>query len=356
MNGWGTVGLWPGVRIYSIRALPSGADSFPFSDYRRAILTCSKHSDLSRGGVVNLSLGCNCAYSEEQRTAFEDVVTDAHRYGSGLDVVAAAGNHGASIGMPAAATGVFSVGAGDGSGHLCAYSNRGPDLDLIAPGCAIDGAWPDTGQPFIGWSGGTSPAAAAASAALALLRSFRPDLTWAAAERILLDSGRAGDAVRTLDIESAFRAAGLGTLVDAARARMSAEPTAEAPDAASDASLEATHVDPSVRVAAPPQLDVSLGAQGRARLRAPVVARLIRHGRLLIVEVRQRPSRGRLAVSVQAGGAEFGYRTRVTRTTRARIVAIPVPRHLVRGRVLIRYEAGRGTRGTSPTVYAAIPR
>src|SRR5205823_2682276 len=117
--------------------------------------------------AVNLSLGCACAFDDATLATLEDRIARAHRI-SDVSIVASAGNQSRAIGMPAAAAGVFSVGAGTQAGQLCSYSNRGSDLDVVAPGCDLDGASPSSGAPFVDWIGGTSPAAAIASSALAV--------------------------------------------------------------------------------------------------------------------------------------------------------------------------------------------
>ena len=126
MNDWGTVGIWPGVRIVSIRARPIGRP-LSFESYQRAISECEKRAG-TYGWVaaVNLSMGCGCAYSDAEIARLENRIADAHQRFN-VSVIASAGNSAASIGMPAAASGVLSVGASDHVSGLCSYSNRGPE-------------------------------------------------------------------------------------------------------------------------------------------------------------------------------------------------------------------------------------
>src|SRR3954447_13595145 len=56
VNNWGTVGFWPGVRIYSIRVMPMGGGGFPFAAYEQAIFECYKNAASRNIRVVNLSL------------------------------------------------------------------------------------------------------------------------------------------------------------------------------------------------------------------------------------------------------------------------------------------------------------
>jgi hypothetical protein len=302
VNGWGTVGTWPGLRIVAVRAMPAGSSSFPFDDYELAIAACSKRASTFRIVAVNLSLGCACTYNDAALKTLSNRIGEAHE--ADLDVVASAGNSGGAVGVPAALDGVFAVGAADEQASLCSYSNRGDGLDLIAPGCALDGAWPDTGEPFTGWVGGTSPAAAMVSAALALLRSYRPDLTWDQAEALLRASGTASPDGPVVDVEEAFREAGLGALVDAAKAR---EPAVAAPTIEPDSTST-----PPARAPGPEISPEAAGGIEAApvirRYPRPQIARLSwRRGRLRVA-VTNRPRDAALVVELDRAFAEFGYR------------------------------------------------
>jgi len=215
INGWGTVGFAPGVRIVSVRAMPTGKTTFPFDDYRRAIDECAKrHTSRTPIAAVNLSLGCDCVASEESVGLLANKVAQVQRLG--ISVVASAGNDAGPIGIPASIPGVVAVGAGDAYGGFCGFSNRGPELDVIAGGCDLDLADPASGQPWEGYAGGTSAAAVLTAASLALVRSFRPDLSRTDAEEIVAGKpDRAAPSV--LSVETAFRRAGLDQLVEEAR-------------------------------------------------------------------------------------------------------------------------------------------
>jgi hypothetical protein len=111
---------------------------------------------------------------------------------------------------------VFAVGAGDASSpsSLCAFSARGEDLDVLAPGCdavtgGIEGAFQDTGEPNI--SMGTSQASALASAVLASMRAYDPSLTMSQSETCLTSTATNG----AVNVASAYEACGLGQIVQA---------------------------------------------------------------------------------------------------------------------------------------------
>jgi type VII secretion-associated serine protease mycosin len=138
--------------------------------------------------VINLSL---VSYSDDA------AVRDAVRFAQDSDVVvvAAVGN-GAEQGnrtpYPAAYDGVIGVGSIAPDGRRVPTSQTGPYVDLVAPGAQIvTTATPD------GWStvDGTSFAAPFVSAAAALLRQYRPELTAAQITAQLIataDGGHAG--------------------------------------------------------------------------------------------------------------------------------------------------------------------
>lgn len=79
--------------------------------------------------VINLSLGCVGCSSEMVDDAIDAAVDQ------GIVVVAASGNQNAtSVSFPASHPGVIAVGATDYVGNRSPYSNRGSELDLVAPG------------------------------------------------------------------------------------------------------------------------------------------------------------------------------------------------------------------------------
>jgi len=73
--------------------------------------------------------------------AMNDLVEAAYR--SKVTVVAAAGNSAqdASLTSPASAPHAITIGATDITDTFAAFSNRGPLVDLLAPGVAIRGAY-----------------------------------------------------------------------------------------------------------------------------------------------------------------------------------------------------------------------
>jgi subtilisin family serine protease len=213
-SGWGMVGTAPGaIRIVSVRILEPGNTTFPFSAYASGITECLELRHKFNIRVINLSLGTSEAPSARDYEMLGNSVQEASDYG--VAVVAAAGNDDSGpVEYPAAYPAVLSVGATDTQGGgFCSFSNRGEGLRLLAPGCDLDGAEPETGASDYDYFQGTSEASAIAAAALAALDSYQPGLSPEAAENDLTEADTG-----TLDIAQTFRNAGLGAIVTAGEA------------------------------------------------------------------------------------------------------------------------------------------
>ena len=260
-NGWGMVGIAPtSVRVYNVKALPAGQTTFPFSYYANAIQHCRFRTSVDPGLVaVNLSLGNGQAPSSSDLATLQNDVAAARTDGH-LNVIAAAGNTGGSVEYPAAVSGVFAVGGTDANpanlGVFCSFSNRGPQLQVLAPGCGsqpepsggngVDMAFEDDGSPALGQ--GTSQAAALVSAALAAMRAYSPTITVSQAEQCVTSTEVRGG---NLDVAQAFRACGLGSIVDQGTAAYQAantpapSPAAASPSAAGAAAISTPVAPPS---------------------------------------------------------------------------------------------------------------
>jgi hypothetical protein len=222
-NGWGMVGIAPtSVRVYNVKALPAGERTFPFSYYSTAINYCQKQAPYMGLKVVNLSLGNGQSPSSGDLATLQNYVASARSKGN-LNVVAAAGNTDGAVEYPAAVTGVFAVGGTDASpgnpGVFCSFSNRGPQLQVLAPACGsqnepggaggLDMSFEDDGSAARGQ--GTSEASAEVSSVLASIRAYGPTITVSQAEECVTSTEVRGG---NLDVASAFRACSLGSVVD----------------------------------------------------------------------------------------------------------------------------------------------
>jgi subtilisin family serine protease len=124
--------------------------------------------------AVNLSLGgdlfdTSCDDSEEGR-AFKPAVDDLLTRGTAT-VVAAGNESFEGTSFPACISSAVAVGANDDSDAIADFSNRGPLLDLFAPGVDVESAVPDDAKAV---HSGTSMAAPHVAGALALLKAQSP--------------------------------------------------------------------------------------------------------------------------------------------------------------------------------------
>lgn len=97
---------------------------------------------------------------------------------AGIVLVAAAGNDGSTNGIdyPGAYDNVIAVGALDASKSRASYSDRGPQLDIMAPGSSILSSYSSNNSSYATMSG-TSMATPAVSGAIALAMSCMPNGT-----------------------------------------------------------------------------------------------------------------------------------------------------------------------------------
>lgn len=201
-NGWGTVGIWPGARLVSLRIWRGGPSlDASWVDVAMAVSRCLDF----RPQVINVSAAG--APTPDERAMFARVVAYARERGA--SVVVGAGNAGGAPEFPADVPGALAVAAWNaGAGVPCAFSAVTPGI-LAAQGCGVDVASASGGVVRVD---GTSFAAPQVSALLAALRAFRPDLDVASAEALVTSTARAAGVVRVVDAAAAFRAAGLGQL------------------------------------------------------------------------------------------------------------------------------------------------
>src|SRR3954451_8572351 len=199
------VGIWPQAQIISVRVFERGT-STAVATYLKALERCQ-----DRGAkVINLSLSGLATATGPELDQLENWISDMRTF-SDINVVAAAGNNGGEVGYPAKFPAVFAVGASDTSGAFYSFSSRGPELELSTLGCGVHLSMP---ADVLGIGNGTSFSTPVVSGVLAALRSYRPDLTAAAAENLLTSTARTLGAGKVLDAAAAFRAAGLGAIVN----------------------------------------------------------------------------------------------------------------------------------------------
>jgi serine protease len=131
-NGEGTAGVAYGAKIMPLRVLDSGGsgDSVAIA---KAVRYAARHG----ADVINLSLEFELDVMASEIPEILAAIRFAHRRGA--LIVAAAGNgFGRRVAYPARADRVIAVGATTRNGCQSDYSNRGSDLDVVAPGGGVD--------------------------------------------------------------------------------------------------------------------------------------------------------------------------------------------------------------------------
>jgi hypothetical protein len=179
-----TPGVAPGSSILSIRV----ADDFGQSD--SFVLAQGIIAAVDAGArLINISLG-----GFGQSVLLENAVAYARERGA--LIFAAAGNNGVSqVYYPAAYEGVIAVGAVDAGGNHLDFSNSGSQIDISAPGYAINAAWPgDQAAAVTGTSFSTPIVVGAVAAVMTEAGSgvLTPWQAWQLVATHLNDGGAAG--------------------------------------------------------------------------------------------------------------------------------------------------------------------
>lgn len=337
-NGFGMVGAWPPARITSLRA--QRADGSPYSpaDYVNAINRCTREAPQTGVKVINLSLGGQGELTTGSDEAISDAMLRARQ--RNINVVAAAGNSGGALDAPASNPMAFAIGATNADGALCAFSARGQGLDLSAPGCELNVALPDTGEPAT--ASGTSESAIFVAAVIAALRSYAPQIEAAATEELLQRTARTTSAGLVLDVEAAFAAAGLQSVIDAGRARIPASaPVPSTPDGSSSRPGSSTLAPARNGNSRSPERAIATTALIKPSARATY-----RRG-VLRLTLRKRPRASVLRIDIFAVARNgLVLRTRTVRR-RSTTVALRLPRW---SHLLLSYEDLYGDRPDSSVI------
>lgn len=211
-NGVGTVGVLWQASILPVKVLDAQG-----SGSADRVAQGVQYAADQGARIINLSLGspvCSQTLAEAVNYAFD----------RGAVIVAAAGNDGGAVGYPARHERVVAVAATDNQDGLATFSNRGPEVDVAAPGVAILSTVPGGGyQTF----SGTSMAAPHAAGVAGLILARNGALTSAQVMAVLREGAddlgaRGPDDDFGYGRLNAFRAVSLST----------AEPITDTPPAA----------------------------------------------------------------------------------------------------------------------------
>jgi subtilisin family serine protease len=177
-NDIGVVGVGPRIDLWVIKASQGGVLFLRdlLESYDFAINTWFDSDANNNIQVVSMSYGGGYSSAEDEmlRKAWD----------TGIILVAAAGNEGGAVIYPAALPYVIAVSAMNKYDQITSWSNRGPEVDLAAPGSAVTSTYL-RGQ-YATWSG-TSMATPHVSASAALAIASHPRMTNAQIVQLLYD-------------------------------------------------------------------------------------------------------------------------------------------------------------------------
>ncbi|MBW2996158.1 right-handed parallel beta-helix repeat-containing protein, partial [Candidatus Woesearchaeota archaeon] len=166
-------GVAPGAGIVPIKVCDNNGDCMG-SDILAGIDYCISNKDTYSISVISLSLGDQQEHTDADCTdVLDNVLLTANN--QGMFIAAASGNEGYSSGInyPACLSYVTSVGATDKNDNIASITNIGSNLDLLAPGIAIN----STVIGGYGLNSGTSMATPHVAGAAALIIQEKKELS-----------------------------------------------------------------------------------------------------------------------------------------------------------------------------------
>ncbi|MFD8154780.1 type VII secretion-associated serine protease mycosin [Streptomyces sp. NPDC059720] len=190
---YGSYGLAPEAKILPIRMRYATEDFGQVdsnAEYARVLSRAILYAAETDAQIINISMGI--ANTPGRENVGTPQLASAVRYAidKGKLIFAAVGNTGDTsnqLEYPAATPGVVGVAATDQDGRVLQSSQRGPQVDLAAPGIDMVNACLAGNQVCKGGSG-TSAATALASASAALIWSLHPDWTNHQVLRVMLNT------------------------------------------------------------------------------------------------------------------------------------------------------------------------
>ncbi|MEU5520141.1 type VII secretion-associated serine protease mycosin [Streptomyces sp. NPDC047860] len=200
----GSYGLAPEAKILPVRMRYSTEDYGQVdsrAEYARVLSKAIRYAADSEARVINISMGVGNTPGTQNAGTPELASAVRYAIGKGKLIFAAVGNSGDKANFqeyPAATPGVVGVAATDKGGRALKQSQRGPQVDLAAPGGDIVNACTRGTQVCKG--SGTSTASALASASAALIWAQHPDWTNHQVLRVMLNTaGKAKNGAKRTD-------------------------------------------------------------------------------------------------------------------------------------------------------------
>jgi len=177
-NEIGVVGVGPKIDLWIVKASAGGIlltkDLLESYDF----VINSWFDDDPNNNIQVVSMSYGGGYSAIEAEMLQKA------WDMGIILVAAAGNEGGAVIYPAALPFVIAVSAMNRYDQITSWSNRGPEIDLAAPGSQVTSTYLRGG--YATW-GGTSMATPHVSAAAALAIAAHPRMTSAEIVQLLFD-------------------------------------------------------------------------------------------------------------------------------------------------------------------------
>ncbi|MGW3341259.1 type VII secretion-associated serine protease mycosin [Streptomyces sp. NPDC001009] len=189
---YGGQGLAPGAKILPIRMLDgkevAGQDDAG-TRYSQTLSRAIRYAADSKAQIINLSLARENSPGQQDVGTPELAAAVKYALSKGKLLFAGVGNSAEKsnpVQYPAATPGVVGVGAADDHAQVADFSERGPQVDMIAPGVRL--VYPCRGGTMICDGDGTSLASAVASASAALIWAKHPEWTNNQVLRVMLNT------------------------------------------------------------------------------------------------------------------------------------------------------------------------
>lgn len=185
-------GLAPGAKILPIRMIDNREVSGRIdatTEYSEKLTRAIRYAADSKAQIINMSLALSDSVGRHDVGTPELAAAVKYALSKGKLLFAGVGNRGDKENLPsypASTPGVVGIGAADQKARLADFSQRGPFVDMIAPGVDMVHACAKGTQ--LCKSQGTSDATAIASASAALIWSKHPDWTNNQVLRVMLNT------------------------------------------------------------------------------------------------------------------------------------------------------------------------